>query len=283
MTDYINYFLSSYGMKHFLISTVLFWVVWCAWRRKIVLPSLPEFMRHPHIRTDITYWFFNQWVTIPVYYALLTLVLSWIPLTDYYTPPLTSFLEGIPFFAVLVLCMFLYDFFSYWRHRLSHTNFLWPIHAPHHSSTQLNWLSGTREHFLDIFLICLLGNSLLYALGFPVEAILICAVIRLYWVNFVHMDMNFSLGPLDYVIVTPRFHRWHHVPDRNGNRNFSGFFSFIDLAFGTFYLPKDKVAEVFGVGTPNYPQSFSEQMAYPIVSYLKKKKSRKDKKTERNS
>ncbi len=44
------------------------------------------------------------------------------------------------------------------------------------------------------------------------------------------------------------------------NRNFAGFFSFFDLAFGTFYLPKDVKAEGFGLGDPGYPAGYLGQL-----------------------
>ena len=37
----------------------------------------------------------------------------------------------------------------------------------------------------------------------------------------------------------------------------------IDLAFGTFYMPKDRVPDAYGVADP-LPQSFGAQMLYPF-------------------
>jgi sterol desaturase/sphingolipid hydroxylase (fatty acid hydroxylase superfamily) len=38
------------------------------------------------------------------------------------------------------------DFLGYWIHRLFHTGALWPFHAVHHSSEDLDWLSAVRVH-----------------------------------------------------------------------------------------------------------------------------------------
>ncbi len=120
----------------------------------------------------------------------------------------------------------------------------------------------------------------MYNLGFSVDAIFWVGVIRLYWVNFVHMDVKFELGILNYIIVTLRFHRWHHVPQRRGGHNYAGFFSFLDLIFGTFHLPKGEVPEKFGNGDKHYPQDFSEQLVYPLKVYLQSMSDAKRKKKE---
>src|SRR5581483_8489128 len=50
---------------------------------------------------------------------------------------------GLQFIEFLVLA----DLFGYWAHRLQHEiGRLWRIHAVHHSSTELNWLSSVRVH-----------------------------------------------------------------------------------------------------------------------------------------
>ena len=36
--------------------------------------------------------------------------------------------------------------------------------------------------------------------------------------TFVHANLNWTLGPLKYVIATPVFHRWHHSRARRGRR-----------------------------------------------------------------
>lgn len=94
---------------------------------------------------------------------------------------------------------------------------------------------------------------------------------RLYWVSFVHTDIHLDLGPLNYVIVTPRFHRWHHVPSRRGGQNYAGFFAFYDLIFGTYYYPKGEVPKNFGNGHKDYPEDFWNQLLYPFRTYFKKK------------
>lgn len=264
-TAALLHFAELAGLRDLLISTVVFAVIWFAVKRPQTF-SIRSWLASTGTLTDVAYWFTNRLVSAPLMIAGAAYVFgTLLPL-----PLLLPGLQGLPFAVQIVLGLLLYDFLAYWRHRWSHSDLLWPIHAPHHSSTHLNWLSGSREHFLDIFLIGLCGSILLLLIGFPADAVAAIGLIRLYWVNFVHMDLNFSLGPLDYIIVTPRFHRWHHVPDKKGGQNYSGFFSFYDLIFGTFYLPADRVAERFGPGEPNYPNTFSGQLLQPFIMYAQR-------------
>ena len=50
-------------------------------------------------------------------------------------------------------------------------------------------------------------------------------------------------GLLNYVMVTPEVHRWHHsakVPDGYGySCNYGVEFIFWDILFGTYYLPQE--------------------------------------------
>jgi sterol desaturase/sphingolipid hydroxylase (fatty acid hydroxylase superfamily) len=47
------------------------------------------------------------------------------------------------------------------------------------------------------------------------------------------------------------------------DKNFAGMFPFIDLAFGTFYMPKGKLPTEFGVNEA-VPEGLVGQLAYPF-------------------
>ncbi|MDP3458666.1 MAG: sterol desaturase family protein, partial [Hyphomonas sp.] len=64
---------------------------------------------------------------------------------------------GVKGLAALVV----YDFSLYWVHRMLHTSVLWPSHAVHHSDPELHFLSWSRGHFTEQFVIaaCLVFTS----------------------------------------------------------------------------------------------------------------------------
>jgi hypothetical protein len=82
----------------------------------------------------------------------------------------------------------------------------------------------------------------------------------------VHANLNWTFGPLRYLLASPVFHRWHHTLEGEGlNKNFAPTFPFLDLIFGTFYMPPGKLPEQFGNGEPDFPEGFLGQLIYPLM------------------
>jgi sterol desaturase/sphingolipid hydroxylase (fatty acid hydroxylase superfamily) len=82
---------------------------------------------------------------------------------------------------------------------------------------------------------------------------------------FVHANLNWTLGPLRYVIAGPVFHRWHHTTaERGGEKNFASTFPVLDVVFGTFYMPKEALPDSYGVADQAFPPGFGAQMIYPF-------------------
>ena len=62
---------------------------------------------------------------------------------------------------------FISDFCAYWIHRWSHqSKLLWKFHSIHHSSTRLDWLAGSRLHFIDSVATRIPGFIPIYVFGF---------------------------------------------------------------------------------------------------------------------
>ncbi|HXJ35303.1 MAG TPA: sterol desaturase family protein [Candidatus Eisenbacteria bacterium] len=199
-----------------------------------------------------------------IYYALLPVMLL-------YGMTAERFYGGfglgaaIPFWWQVPIVFVLADFLSYWQHRLFHRRALWPIHAVHHSSTQLDWLSSGRFHPLNE-----IGAQLIYvppilACGFHPYTFLVLAPFTTWYVVFLHANLGWTFGPLRYVVTSPAFHRWHHTAAEEGrDKNFAGILAIWDVLFGTYYLPRGRVATVFGSSDP-VPDGFLRQLAYPLV------------------
>ena len=80
-----------------------------------------------------------------------------------------------------------------------------------------------------------------------------------------HANVDWSYGRLRFVVASPTFHRWHHTSEEEGlDTNFAGLFPFIDLAFGTFYMPSGRRPERFGVTGEAVPDGLLAQLAYPF-------------------
>jgi len=166
------------------------------------------------------------------------------------------------FLAVLVV-----DFAGYWRHRFMHSKFFWPFHTIHHSSKQVDWLSTDRFHPVNHHITAILNLIILTALFADPYVALTAMVLRRKYGLFIHSNVRISYGFLNFLIASPLFHRWHHSDNESAfNKNYSTFFSFFDLIFGTFYLPTDKKdPESFGFYGGQLTTGLIGQTIYPFL------------------
>ena len=170
-----------------------------------------------------------------------------------------------PGWLIALEIFLLADLAGYWLHRVFHHRWLWRIHAVHHSSTQLDWLSALRVHPVNELVVKLAPVAALAVVGFPPRMLAGYLAFLVFYGLLLHANLNWSFGPLRYVIANPLFHRWHHTREHEGmHANFAPLFPFIDLAFGTLYLPRGERPCRFGSIRTYVPQSFMGQLLFPF-------------------
>ncbi len=156
----------------------------------------------------------------------------------------------------------------YFAHRLFHTvPFFWKFHQIHHSVKQLDWLSAVRVHPIEQLLTKLCQMIPLYFLGFSTQILGVFFLFSAGMSFFIHSNISFKIAYLKYLIVTPQFHHWHHEINKN-NFNYSAQLPFIDWLFGTFYLPKNKHSQFYGV-TESIPVNYWQQFIYPFKQLMR--------------
>jgi sterol desaturase/sphingolipid hydroxylase (fatty acid hydroxylase superfamily) len=133
--------------------------------------------------------------------------------------------------------------FRYWMHRLQHTvPFLWEFHSYHHRVTDLQATNTFVSHPIDFALRNVVIFLILGVVGFSPLALLLAVPATNISGTFSHCGGDVKGGLLNYLFVTPEVHRWHHsveVPEGYGySCNYGVEFSFWDIVFGTFYLPR---------------------------------------------
>jgi sterol desaturase/sphingolipid hydroxylase (fatty acid hydroxylase superfamily) len=157
------------------------------------------------------------------------------------------------------------DVMNYWIHRAFHRPAMWRYHALHHASEDLDWLSAARFHPINIFLGSVASDVVLLVAGISPNVLVFLGPFTVAHSAFVHANLNWTLGPLRYVLAGPVFHRWHHTSvDRGGEKNFASTFPILDVLFGTFYMPADRRPDAYGVADRAFPPSFGAQMLYPF-------------------
>lgn len=161
--------------------------------------------------------------------------------------------------AVLVVM----DFIQYWLHRSFHGRTLWPFHAIHHSAVDLDWSTTFRIHPINFAVYSAGALALVHLIGFSPAAFVIIGPFNLVIGALVHANVDWTFGPLRYVLASPVYHRWHHVRDPQvHDRNFAPTFPVLDLVFGTYYMPRDRLPEDFGAD--GVPAHFVAQLIYPF-------------------
>jgi len=170
-----------------------------------------------------------------------------------------------PVWLQVVELTFVCDVAIYVSHRLTHVvPWLWRFHSIHHSATDVDWLVATRSHPVD--LAFMRGSMILagFALGFSPRAWALYAVYFTAQSLFLHANLRLPLGPLSVLYAGPEFHRWHHsdAPEAR-DRNFVTHFPWLDLLFGTLYLPAGRRPDRYGVDEA-IPPAYLRQIAHPF-------------------
>ena len=158
------------------------------------------------------------------------------------------------------------DLFQYWLHRAMHElPALWAIHAVHHSADELDALAGSRVHLAETLLTRTVLASMFYLLGFTLPAILLFGALIAVQATLLHVRGRLSYGWLDRVIVSPKFHHWHHSSDREAlDTNYAGTFAFLDRVFGSYHLPEGRWPVRYGVVKEVVPNSYWGQFFSPL-------------------
>lgn len=160
-----------------------------------------------------------------------------------------AWLAGLPAVVRVIAAIALADFTIYWIHRSQHRyRLMWRTHAWHHSIEEMYWFAGFRTSFLHsllnnipqvvipvtIFQLSPAEAGIGYSFGI--------------FIQFVeHTNWKLSFGPLNWLLVTPDYHRIHHAAKLHRGKNLAGIFRIWDKMFGT-YVDPNKVPLDFELG-----------------------------------
>jgi sterol desaturase/sphingolipid hydroxylase (fatty acid hydroxylase superfamily) len=161
--------------------------------------------------------------------------------------------------------MLLTDFCQYWFHRAFHRfPFLWGFHAVHHSAKSMDWLAGSRMHFVEIILLRGVTSLPLLTLGFAPSVMQAYIGFVYVYASLVHANLRGDFDGLGRFLVTPRFHHWHHAIEEEAiDKNFAVHFPFLDRLFGTYLFPKGQWPRGYGV-EESVPNGYGPQFLYPF-------------------
>jgi sterol desaturase/sphingolipid hydroxylase (fatty acid hydroxylase superfamily) len=225
--------------------------------------------------------FRNQWILDVVYFMSTHLpiqVLSFLVLlpsiqaTKYLgIPGLQALIARIPWILQFLLACVVADVTEYFVHLAFHkVPFLWRFHAVHHSSKALDWIAGSRSHFVDDTLVrgFVLAPLMLGFSKSVTFAYLIFVTLHATWV---HCNFGPNAKWLEKFLIMPRYHHWHHTSQKEGiDKNFAIHFPWIDKIFGTYYYP-DHWPEHYGLDGEEVAPNFIEQTIDPFIGRIGRK------------
>lgn len=219
-------------------------------------------LRRPQVLTDITHALALPALTIggtAVAIVVGIASLAWIP-----GLMLRPFVGMIPAAILPFVGIALFDLAIYWVHRWSHeVPFLWRFHSVHHSTEQLDWVSGFRNHPFDGAIVAP-PFFLLLAAGFDATFTGVVAIVQLVTGLFLHANVRWKLKLLHRVVITPEFHHWHHANETDAhNSNYSVFLPIWDTVFGTYFMPNDRRPQVYGI-SEDMPTTLLGQLHHPL-------------------
>ena len=130
--------------------------------------------------------------------------------------------------------------------------FLWCLHAPHHSPTELNLTVNWVNFFAEGYYSTLVYLVILTLLGINPAMFVTIVFIAATWGMFAHISeralKNGRLGLLKHLIITPSHHRVHHAKHPLYlDRNFATAIPLWDWIFGTLQPIKEDVRVDYGV------------------------------------
>ena len=240
------------------------------WVIERIRPAQPgqNFFRSGFV-TDIIYWLVPYFLYGPLAPKPLAAAGAWLAFELTGSTHLGfAAVARQPFWLQALEAFVVADFLSYWAHRWLHGRTLWPFHAIHHASVEMDWLSTVRNHPVNVILQRIALTAPLVLIGFPVAVVLAIGPASAIYNIFTHANLDWRYGPLRYFIVSPMMHRWHHTPEAQGcNSNFGEALAIWDVMFGTFYMP-DRKPERLGLDD-SPPEDFVGQTLWPIDYFRK--------------
>lgn len=248
-----------------VILSVAFWLI------EYLFSANPNQVKsRKDLNTDLIYWFITPLIIknitrISIGLLLIVVFMEDIATIKAYLTHTDTLLSRQPFWLQAIQIILIGDFVGYWMHRAFHSGWLWRFHLIHHSSVSLDWLSSVRRHPLNDLVMRLAQVIVILGLGYSPGAVAAYAPFLSFYAILLHANVNWSFGRLGLVIASPVFHRWHHTSENEGlDKNFAGLIPAYDMLFGTFYMPKGKMPEKFGLLDQQAPGGFLAQMLFPF-------------------
>lgn len=269
------------GLDWFLLNLIGYSLVFIPLERMFARRPEQAILRRGW-RTDLVYFFVSALlVQVTTFFTVKPAIVlfQWAGSASLQSlQSLQSGVGGLPFLAQFVAIVLVADLAQYWVHRLFHqVGWLWRFHSIHHSAETMDWLAGSRLHLFDVAVTRGVAYIPVYLLGFAAAPVIAYVAFVSIQATFIHANIRFRFKALEWLLVTPRFHHWHHGAEPEAiNKNFAVHLPLFDRLFGTWHLPQGRWPLSYGIeggveGEDAPPQhGYLRQFLYPLLPQVKK-------------
>jgi lathosterol oxidase len=225
----------SLGLDWFVISLLFSTMVFVPLERSFRVREQSPL--RPGWRTDIGYYFISHMLVQFILIAVTSSTATMDALVANET--LKQAIQSLPLWLQFLLAVFCADLFQAGLHRMYHNiPALWRFHAVHHSARHMDWLAGSRIHLLEILLTRIAVLTPLVLLGIAAPALNAYIILVGIQAVLAHANLRWNFGWLEYVLVTPRYHHWHHARHADYiDVNYAIHLPLVDMLMGTFKRP----------------------------------------------
>lgn len=166
-------------------------------------------------------------------------------------------------------CLLVAELVNWLAHWAKHEQpWLWRFHLQHHVETRYSVNLTLHTHGVEVVFTGVLMGSLLALFGFSRFAVDVFTVAYFATNLYKHCSARLSLGPLDWIIVGPAYHRLHHARGQRGN--YGSVLTLFDVLFRTARFPtRAELDEVYRLplGTDGgEPFGYLDEMLAPFVA-----------------
>lgn len=254
----------SLGLDWFVISLLFSTLVFVPLER--IYKVREQSPLRPGWRTDISYYFISHMLVQFILIAVTSSTATMDALVA--NESLKQVIQSLPLWLQFLLAVFCADLFQAGLHRLYHNiPALWRFHAVHHSARHMDWLAGSRIHLLEIILTRIAVLTPLILLGIAAPALNAYIILVGIQAVLAHANLRWNFGWLEYVLVTPRYHHWHHARHADYiDVNYAIHLPVVDMLMGTFKRPPaDAWPQEYGVMKPEtVPNGILAQTLMPF-------------------
>jgi lathosterol oxidase len=256
----------SLGLDWFVIALFFSALIFIPLEKMMAVRPLSPL--RPEWRTDLAYFFMSH---VLVQFVLIAVTASTSTVSSLAaSPELQARIQSLPYWLQFLLAVFCADLAQALLHRAYHKlGPLWRFHSVHHSSRNMDWLAGSRVHLVEILLTRSAVLLPLVVLGFAPPVINAYVILVGIQAVLAHANLRLDFGWLEYLVVVPRYHHWHHARAAEyADANYAIHLPLVDMLMGTFRRPPPRTwPREYGVmELETVPRGFWPQTRMPLGS-----------------